>query len=226
MVLCKTPAAQAPWLGKNLKRKHVGVVGRRPLSGAVLHDAGGECRAAGHSYHVTKSDEKMIQFVIDAFNEKGCFSDTISLPAEVEECFDWMRQRSALEAMQQRELVTQAIERDASRFLESGVVDDWFGNADIEIRRICKDVNGPLLELLLKISDHSDVKCADLFRYGAPLVGKLPTSGNGRPENMKHHESLESLYTTAAQGNERVLKKMREDPWASELFKMTQADAV
>ena len=191
MVLCKAPLEHAKLVSKHVITKH----------GSVGANAGAKSSVAAASYHVTESEEKMIQFILDASSDKDCFADTIPLPAVVEECFVWMKQRSAAEAMQQRELITQAIERDGLGFFENGAVNDWFGDADNEIRRICKDLNGPLLGLLLQISGHGDKKCADLCRHGAPLLGKLPTTRNGNAEKTKQYESLESLFTTAQHGN-------------------------
>ena len=109
--------------------------------------------------------------------------------------------------MQCREMVVRAIEADAERFRLSGAAEQWLSKADEATRGMSSQVNGPVFELLLSASGHPDKDCADLLRFGAPLLGKLPVAGNGRPEQKKAHASLSELKTNALEGNKAVLKR-------------------
>ena len=178
----------------------------------------------GHT--ITEDDERMIKFVMDAFEDETPFDSKSCLHPDLLRCFEWMAARSTEEAIRDREAVISAIERDAAKFREAGLTATWFGAADNIIKEICVGINGPLLELLLKLSGHVDPLCANMFRDGAPLVGKLPVSGNGVRENKRPHESIEHLKNTAAVGNSKVVKRLRQDPFASEILKQTMQDAA
>ena len=45
--------------------------------------------------------------------------------------------------------------------------------ADIHVAKILEGVNGPLLEALAKRANYQDVDAIELFRTGAPIVGRL-----------------------------------------------------
>ena len=175
---------------------------------------------------LSAKDEGMLQFVADAWNDRECFKSEVQLPDDVLECFDWMQERSEKDAMLCREAVISAIEHDASAFIASGQVEAWFSNADASVRQVACGFNGPLLEMLLRTCKHVDPGCADLFRQGAPLLGKLPMSGIGTPEQKRSHESIDKLWATAAQGNGAILKKLHEDKHSQELFSQTVQEAT
>ena len=45
--------------------------------------------------------------------------------------------------------------------------------ADIHVAKISEGVNGPLLKALAKRANYQDVDAIELFRTGAPIVGRL-----------------------------------------------------
>ena len=47
------------------------------------------------------------------------------------------------------------------------------GMADIDVAKISEDVHGPLLKALAKRANYFDIEAIELFRTGAPIVGRL-----------------------------------------------------
>ena len=58
------------------------------------------------------------------------------------------------------------IEKAGQQLRISGAVDKWFCDDDAEIRRVCKGVNGHLLEVLLRAAQYPDIDCLNLLRHG------------------------------------------------------------
>ena len=174
---------------------------------------------------MSKKDEGMLNFIMSGFEDLECFESDTVLPSDLSDCFEWMNNRSAEDAILYRETIMSAIEKDAQRFIDTGLAAAWFGDADSQIKKVSQEVNGPLLELLLKVSNHVDMQCPELFRQGAPLLGKLPMSGIGRPEQSKPHESVEKLYATAEEGNLKIAGKLKQDEHSGELFSQTLKSA-
>ena len=189
--------------------------------GMQLCLAGKVQRASRNSFSLSPKDEGMLQFVLDAWNDSACFDGGTALPNDLLACFSWMKSRSMEEAMLGRETVISAIEKDARNFIISGERDAWFGNADYHTRHIGREVNGPLLEKLLRVCEHVDLGCANLFRDGAPLFGELPFSGTGTWEVKGRLESIGALRASAAEGNAAVIKRLREHEHSAAVFEKT-----
>ena len=111
------------------------------------------------------------------------------------------------------------IERFAKEMQSSGAVDAWFAGCDPLVRHVSKTVNGPVLEAIAKASGHQDKECVNFFRYGAPLIGKLPCTGNGQPMEYPVHASIDSLRKQADSANAKILKDLSSDRHSSELMK-------
>ena len=62
----------------------------------------------------------MVKFVLDAFDDTHAFDRASALDDDILNCFSWLADRSAAEAMRSREVVMQAIENDAKKFRSSG----------------------------------------------------------------------------------------------------------
>ena len=177
-------------------------------------------------YIVTREDEAMIQFVSEAFADHDAFESELTLDQDVLGCFEWISDKSEAESISRRESMMQAIERDAERSLANGSVGKWLGLADTGIQRISFGVNGPLFSLLLKAVDHDDLECVDMLRFGAPLMGKLPMSGNGEPVSKPTHKSTEEMRSNAGRENVSLLGRLKEDKFSEEILKQTRADEV
>ena len=80
------------------------------------------------------------------------------------------------------------------------------------------------VELAMACS-HDDVACVDFFRAGAPLLGKLAMSGNGRPEVFPKFEDLGVLKDSSVARNARIVRGLREDEFSQELYDLTVADS-
>ena len=184
--------------------------------GKRKHDAPGR---------LTLKETSMLQFVEDACADMAAFACATILDDDVHECLQWMFERTAAEAIRDRELILCGIEADARRLSDTGAVSRWLDGADEHIRMISGEVNGPLFELLLHVAEHPDKDCADLFRYGAQLLGKLPFVGNGKKEKKKSHDSLHMLWHTAEHDNANILQRLREDDNAIAILNQTSADA-
>ena len=168
----------------------------------------------------------MLEFALRGFNDIDCFNSDTVLPGDLKECLEWMNNRSAEEAMLCREQIMSAIEKDAQLFIASAEAAAWFGNTDSQIKNVSKEVNGPLLQLLLKASKHVDMQCPEMFRQGAPLLGQLPLSGVGRPEQSKPHESIQELRASAEVGNLKIAAKLKPDLHSGELLSQTLKSAA
>lgn len=99
-----------------------------------------------------------------------------------------------------REKTISEIEMRAKEMRRCGATADWANVKDSRLREAAHGVNGPLLvgylcrvfafvsaacacecqESLAKDINYHDIGCIEMFRVGAPLLGKLECSGNGR----------------------------------------------
>ena len=166
----------------------------------------------------------MIQFVLDAFAGNDTFETVTGLSDDVHQALDWLVGHSAEACNSYREAMVAAIEADAKRLRENGDAEKWLLQADSSIQKLCASINGPLFDLLLKASSHPDADCADLLRYGAPLLGKLPATGNTKSVQNKSHADVHDLWKSAEKGNAAVLKRLRVDPFSSELMQQALVD--
>ena len=120
------------------------------------------------------------------------------------------------------------------------------------------------MEALAKRADHADLECARFFveaslcaaplasshcarardtaSQGAPLIGRLPPSGNGVPHEFEVPEEIDDLVRGASccranaparplcagarKNNERLLVSLRDDEFEETLFKQAQDEAA
>ena len=59
-----------------------------------------------------------------------------------------------------------SIERAGRRMHNSGACEEWLKDADHELRKTVRQVNGPLLQSLLEASGYEDARCIEMFREG------------------------------------------------------------
>ena len=64
---------------------------------------------------------------------------------------------------------------------------------------------------------YHDDACVQLFRKGAPLVGRLPRAANGEEVQADPTIDVKGLKRDAVINNERVIRKLREDEHAQQL---------
>ena len=104
-----------------------------------------------------------------------------------------MANRPSKAIMEEREATLRAIEKMAEELHANGACRQWYvrrsrwvlcSDASMPLRRRCaatdpavrsliSDINGPLMEVLADRIRYHDRGCIELFRQGAPIVGKL-----------------------------------------------------
>ena len=122
---------------------------------------------------------RKLAFVNAAMDRDDPFEAKVAIPADVKAALEWTAARSAEEVILERESVISEFERLGKAAKESGDCEKWLESCDASMREVVKSINGPLLQQLMKAVEHCDQECADLFRKGAPLLGKLFRSGIG-----------------------------------------------
>ena len=75
---------------------------------------------------------------------------------------------------------------------------------DMDVLQVAHEVNGPMLELLASEIEHHDAACINSFRYGAPLFGVLPVSGNGILVNLEEGQDPDAVRKGCSKRNEKV----------------------
>ena len=84
------------------------------------------------------------------------------------------------------------------------------------VQGVARDVNGPLLYALAKISDHIDPECIEFFRNGAPLYGLLARSGIGAQVDCPFVPEVEdAMLAHCPHRNTQLLASLREDTFAA-----------
>ena len=96
-----------------------------------------------------KDDVQKLDFTIKALAMDDPFVSIPVVHADIRECLDWQKSRSADVIMKERELMTQQIESSGCKLWESGSCADWFTGTDPGVAFIAREVNGPLCEELV-----------------------------------------------------------------------------
>ena len=121
--------------------------------------------------------------------------------------------KSPEDVIGQHEVIISRIERQAKCSVQSGRAAAWrAGAADDKIQRLISDVNGPLLDSLLREAAREDVECCAAMRRGSPLLGEPPFTRNGAAERIEASDSANSLRDSAREHKEVVLSSLRKDP--------------
>ena len=96
-----------------------------------------------------------------------------SIDADVLAALEWIASMTPEESMQQREAALKKIEELGQQYWRNGTVEQWFAAADPQIKKVCQTCNGPLLETLLKVAGHEDMRCLSLFQKGAQMFAAI-----------------------------------------------------
>ena len=78
----------------------------------------------------------------------------------------WIAESSVREILDVREAQIVKIEECAAELRKSGECERWLKSCDQGIQGVVRDVNGPLLELLLGDMQYHDVACVEVFQTG------------------------------------------------------------
>ena len=95
-----------------------------------------------------------------------CISRAV-VPAEVQSVVDWMAQVSEDEEMDFRAVAIAGIEAEGAALWKAGQCSKWLANCEVNVARVSRNTNGPLIEALCARAGHVDGRCADLLCRGA-----------------------------------------------------------
>ena len=94
------------------------------------------------------------------------------------------------------------------------------------MHKAAKNVNGRLLSALAREAKFHDSECAQSFREGCDIIGKLTCTGNGRRLENVEESPVGELRASRLINNRALLESLREDSNAAVLYKMTCEDAA
>ncbi|CAK0899991.1 unnamed protein product, partial [Prorocentrum cordatum] len=171
-----------------------------------------------------------LRFTREALGRRDAQPKRTDVQCECMEALRWSAARSLRQCIKEREERVRRIEARAAHFEASGVAEAARKAAPPEFRPLIAGVNIPLLKELARESEWRDAECIDFFSRGAPLLGNLACSGNGRalsPEERAGDTSAEvaRLRASALACNDLILASIREDPLASEVLRKTREEA-
>ena len=154
------------------------------------------------------------------------FEKEAQLPSDLLDAIAWMGKRTPFQVMQERENIMRSIEAKAAQIKQSMVWSQWQASIrDEKIRALVKGVNGPMMRLLAKKAQYHDAACVDLFRDGAPLVGKIARTGSYTPKEKLAEISVAQLKEDRKSKNERLIQSIRQDTqWAEVLLQACKDD--
>ena len=103
----------------------------------------------------------------------------------------------------------------------------WLDEAeDPKISTVSATVNGPLMQALAEATGYSDSACITSFISGAPILGRLPSSGRGKTRPKKDEcGDRDELITGMQASNKKLLDRRKEDANSSVLLSKTKMDA-
>lgn len=109
----------------------------------------------------------------------------------------------------------------------AGAVKTWLDKAeDPKIRSVSATVNGPLMQALAEATGYSDYACIMCFLSGAPILGRLPSSGRGKKRSKKDEcGSCDELIAGMRDSNQKLLERHKEDANSAVLMLKTKLDA-
>lgn len=147
------------------------------------------------------------------------------MSSDVVDALHWQAERTAKEVETYREKLLAGLEEAADLMWKQGSCSKWLEAGNLSDEASNSTVNGVLLEDLCKAILYHDSGCVEVFRDGAPLFGPLPAGGLGEPKKDTEIGDLEALWQNRAASNKQLLSKLKEDPFAAELHRLTTEDA-
>ena len=176
--------------------------------------------------HLTKAEEQMISFTTSAMQDSPLFDASYSMDADLSNAVAWNVARPDEKLKAEQEHIMHWIEeRVASCKLQRHDV-EWFRNCCPIVQKVSEGVCGPVLQELCDMIGHSDRAAPDLFRYGGPLIGKLPCTGNGKEHIFPAPTDVSDMWNSRATDNAALHNKLREDKHSKFLMDQCKADAM
>lgn len=90
---------------------------------------------------------------------------------------NWVAATPSAEVIAWREAAVVSFEKRGITLRDMGCCDAWFHNANKDVQRVARRINGPLAEWVVQRSKYKDPLSVQLFRTGAKASGKLACSG-------------------------------------------------
>ena len=176
-------------------------------------------------------DVEALRFTREALGRRDAQPKSTDVQCECMEALRWSAARSLRQCIYEREERVRRIEARAAHFEASGEAEAARKAAPPEFRPLLAGVNIPLLKELARESEWHDAECIDFFSRGAPLLGNLVYSGNGRALSADERAGdtgaeVAALRASTLAFNNSLLASVREDPLASELLRKSREEAV
>ena len=111
-------------------------------------------------------DRRKLEYALGAYAGENPFGDDEQPCVQVLEILKWIAQRNPERIITERENMITALEEAGQRMWASGLAEQWYVGADPVLRAAVGQVNGHLLEQLLRATGYHDWRCAYLFRQG------------------------------------------------------------
>ncbi len=196
-----------------------------------------------------KKDNAILSFTIDALRQQVPKAGSPDLDAVVADAIRWQSQRSAEQAMRERDRILSRLEEDAKWYRhvsfchvvfgssvghsrsvllcrKTGACKRWLMGAARDIKSVSSTVCGPLFEKLAWEAKHPDVEAVEIFRQGAQLYGMLPPDGIGQlASEIEDMPDLALLQGSCENHNQELIGSLREDTNAAALQDLTCSDA-
>ena len=136
-----------------------------------------------------EKDNAILSFTIDALRQQVPLAGSPDLDADVAAAIGWQSQRSATQAMKERDEILAKLEADAKWYWHvvfsrvgcrahwsrsvllcrrTGACERWLMGAADDVKRVSSTVCGPLLEQLARDAEHPDLDAVEIFRTGWP----------------------------------------------------------
>ena len=138
----------------------------------------------------------------------------------------WQQARSAHVIIREREEMISSLELAGRNSKASGRCKAWFRDSDNIMRGVSSTVNGFLFSELLVSARHCDAGCAERFRKGASVLGKLELSGVGTPTEVVDINDCAAVKIEKEERNKRLMGELKCDEFADELLEQPRADAA
>ena len=95
-----------------------------------------------------------------------------------------------------REEVTQRVETAAKRLRQNGAKEEWLRHADADTKLVCANVNGPLGEALVALTEYPDKPVMEVFREGGSVVCTLHAPAGSTQKDFPAPKPTEELRQT------------------------------
>ncbi len=205
-----------------------GIAPPAPIGGD-LHSRATPCaprRLETGRLSLTADEERRVAFTNEAMNANSLFESVLGLDQDLFEAMSWVGARNDPQIKSEQEEIMSKLEQAAVFCRSTGKCEHWLEGCCEIIRELATDVCGPLLQDLCDLAEHIDRDAPDTLRYGGPLLGQLPATGNGSKYAYPAPESVDEVWQTCAKANAELLQGLREDKHSAYLLEQCLNDVA